>query len=72
MRGDSLEVEIYQVDDAETLAQAQQTARQAAAAVASSAGRVTMRSYVRDNLLIVVREEPEPGQIGRLIAPPQD
>ena len=71
MRGDSLNVEIYQVADEKDLARAEGIARQAAAALASSARRITMRSYVHDDLLIIVRDEPEPGTIARLLpAPP--
>jgi hypothetical protein len=72
MRGDSLDVEIYQVVDEEDLARAEQIARQAAAALASSAGRTTMRSYVHDDLLIIVRQEPEPGMVGRALPAPRD
>jgi hypothetical protein len=69
MRGDSLAVEIYQVDDPAELAEVAGLARQVSASQASATRGHAMQSYVRGNLLILVREEPEPGMIAAALAP---
>jgi hypothetical protein len=72
MLGDSLEVEIYQVNDPEKLAEAALVARQVSAAQASATHGYAIQSHVRGDLLIIVRAEPERRMIVEALPPPEE
>ena len=68
LKGEGLEVEIYRIEDEKEMKLAVAAATMAVLGQSQTAAGVSLRPYVRKPFLVIVRREPQDGQVKAALA----